>query len=272
MFFRPEDIWVYAGIFGFLLACGFGFPVPEEIPIILGGIAVSKAWDDPESTLFWWVMIPVIILGVVLSDLTLYMIGRYGGGWILRHKWIEQRLLPPEKRGKIEDNFHKHGIRILLFARLLPGLRGAIFVTAGMMRVPLRHFWIADGIYAIPGVNLIFWLAYWFTDQFKTTVEKIENQGRTVVLVLLCGVTIYLIWTFIRRRNETGDPQELPPGVRQMAQIPLPLVHDQQGIDAAFTAERPPIPAKPSLPLAEDPPSQVPEPGAMMPPDIGIGG
>jgi len=48
---------------------------------------------------------------------------------------------------------------------LLPGIRTPIFIIAGMLRVPLGRFLIADGLYAIPGVNILFWLAYLLTDQ-----------------------------------------------------------------------------------------------------------
>ena len=35
------------------------------------------------------------------------------------------------ERAEIEKNFHDHGIKVLLFARFLPGIRSPIFIMAG---------------------------------------------------------------------------------------------------------------------------------------------
>jgi membrane protein DedA with SNARE-associated domain len=268
-----EQIGDYVFVFGFLLACGLGLPVPEEIPIVVGGIKVANSWHAETGLhdLHWYVMIPVIIAGVVLSDLTLYLVGRFGGKKLLEKNWVK-KFMPDDKRRKIEDNFHKHGIRILLFARLLPGLRGAIFVTAGMMKVPMRSFWIADGLYAIPGVNLIFWLSYWFTDLVREAVEKVHHAGQIALgIVLVCVVAWFIVTYLLRRRIATGDPEELPPGVKQVAQIPIPLVHDQDGVPMELTSERPPEPAAVPSPAPQVAPPQIPEPGATAVPDIGLG-
>ena len=42
---------------------------------------------------------------------------------------------------------------ILLFARILPGIRSPIFLTAGIMKLSWQRFLLADGIYAVPGVS-----------------------------------------------------------------------------------------------------------------------
>ena len=42
----------------------------------------------------------------------------------------------------------------------MPGIRTPVFLSAGIVRLPFRKFLLADVLYAIPGVNLIFWLAY----------------------------------------------------------------------------------------------------------------
>ena len=158
-------------------------------------------------------MLPVCILGVVLSDGLLYGIGRYFGRRLLKHRLLA-RLLPPDKRRRIERNFHRYGVKILLFARLLPGIPGPIFITAGIMRLPLRRFLLADGIYAIPGVSLLFFLAYWFTTSFKDLVERAEAKVLEVrpllILIASVAVAVYFLVNFLRRPVSTGDPKELP--------------------------------------------------------------
>jgi membrane protein DedA with SNARE-associated domain len=201
-----STFYFYFGIFISLVAAGVGVPIPEEIPVVTGGALVGHA----DNNLRWWIMLPVCIAGVVLSDGLLYGIGRLWGPRLVEYRWLKERLLPPERRERIESNFREYGVKILLFARFLPAIRSPIFITAGIMRVPLSRFLLADGIYAIPGVSLLFFLGFWFTDQFKMAVEKAESYRPIVVVLILFTVGIYLLYHFFTRPMATGDPKELP--------------------------------------------------------------
>jgi membrane protein DedA with SNARE-associated domain len=196
--------------FGLLLAAGVGFPIPEELPIIGAGIWVGHNQDLGP---FRWLLWPVCIVGVVVSDSLLYGIGRFFGPRLLEKKWVV-RFLPPQKRQRIEENFHKYGVLTLLFARFLPAIRSPIFITAGVMRLSYVRFAIADGVYAIPGVGLLFFLAYWFGDQFKELVEKAEATVDRIkpllILLVIAAVAGFLVYHFLRRPMAIGDPEELP--------------------------------------------------------------
>src|SRR5262249_28046232 len=150
--------WGYLGIFVGILLTGIGFPMPEELPVVIGGALAGH------GSARWWIMLPVCIVGVVVGDGLLYGIGRLWGPRLLQYNWVKTSVLPPERLAKIEQNFQNHGIKILLFARMTPGIRAPIFLTAGLTKLPLARFLIADGIYAIPGVTLLFFLGYWFTE------------------------------------------------------------------------------------------------------------
>jgi membrane protein DedA with SNARE-associated domain len=240
------EIYVYLGIFAALLAAGVGFPIPEEIPIVTAGVLAGRApekelvelgravallgWSPaagfpaglpwggllpPDDTIpvRWWIMLPVCILGVVISDGFLYGLGRFFGTRLFRVPFMT-RLMPPDKLAGIESNFHRYGVKILLFARLLPGIRAPIFITAGIMRLPLKRFLLADGIYAIPGVSLLFGLAFWFTNSFRDLVmraeEKVIQWRPILILAAVVAVTVYFIIHVYRKPVSTGDPKEIP--------------------------------------------------------------
>src|SRR5438128_505369 len=158
--FDQAAFYIYLGIFVALVAAGMGAPIPEELPIVTAGAMVGHV-ADPQvppalltvysgsphagfpanlpwalflsdhldvpgssplpSSLRWWIMLPVCILGVVLSDGLLYCVGRFGGRRLLQNPLVT-RLLPPQKQVRIEQNFHKYGILVLLFARFLPAI------------------------------------------------------------------------------------------------------------------------------------------------------
>jgi membrane protein DedA with SNARE-associated domain len=204
---------IYVGVFAALVAAGVGFPMPEEIPIVTAGALAGHASQDPSSALRWWILLPLCILGVVISDGLLYLVGRTFGMGLLRFPFVV-RILPRERVQRVQRNFKKHGVLILLFARVLPGIRSPIFLTAGIMRLSWRRFLLADGIYAVPGVSLLFFLAYWFTDQFRDLVTKAEVEVSRirplVILAAILGVAVYCLVKFLRHPVHTGDPEELP--------------------------------------------------------------
>jgi membrane protein DedA with SNARE-associated domain len=205
-----SEYWLIPTTFCLLVAAGLGFPMPEELPVVGAGIWVGH---NPELQPLSWLAWPVCILGVVISDGLLYGIGRIYGTRLLEYRWVA-RLMPPEKRTRIEENFHKYGVKILLFARLLPGIRSPIFITAGIMKLPLKRFLLADGIYAIPGVSLLFFLAYWFGNSFKDLVDRIrediEYYRPILIMAAIVAVAVYFVFHFLRKPVPTGDPKELP--------------------------------------------------------------
>jgi len=205
------ESWGHLGIFLGIVATGLGFPMPEELPIVVGGIL---AGHHPE--IHWWTMLPVCIVAVIIGDSFLYFIGRFWGPRVLQYGWVKKHLLSPERLTSIENNFHNYGIRILLFARMTPGIRAPIFLTAGIIKLPLPRFVLADGLYAVPGVSLLFFLGYWFGEGIIALVHRAEHVKFWIMLVILVGVALYFAYRFLRKPVVTGDPTEMPPLVGQV--------------------------------------------------------
>jgi membrane protein DedA with SNARE-associated domain len=256
------DLWPYATFFGMLVAAGIGAPIPEELPVVGAG-----AWAALDSTVatygaYRWLMLPTCILGVVISDGLLYGIGRKFGTRLLDMKFFK-KIVPPSKRAEIEENFHKHGIKVLLFARFLPGIRSPIFIMAGVMKLPLKRFIIADGIYAVPGVSLLFFLAWWFGDTFIALIEAFEHGVSSyvkplLILIILVAVIGFLVYKFLRHPVSTGDPADVPV-VEQLTHVPV-IKHVTEIIEG-----KPPAATAPALPEENqpEPPDREPPPRAV---------
>ncbi len=228
--------WGYPGIFLSLVGTGLGLPFPEELPVVIAG-GLTNAHDD----IYWFIMLPVCIAGVIVGDGCLYVMGRWWGPRLLEFSWIKRRVLPPERLAKIEHNFEKYGVKLLLFARLTPGIRAPVFFTAGMTKLPLAKFLLADGLYAIPGVSLLFFLGYWFAERMVHFVEV----KSIVVLPIIVLVVGYFLYRAMRKPVVTGDPNDIPPLVEQVThrleQVTSKIMHPMAGHhDAAPTTEPPP--------------------------------
>src|ERR1043166_1947355 len=197
--------WSYLGVFIGSLATGLGFPMPEELPIVFGGVLTAH------EEVRWYIMLPVCIVGVIIGDSFLYLIGRFWGAKLVQLQFVRKRLLTPERFASHAGNFQTYGVKILLFARLTPGIRAPIFLTAGITKLPITLFLLADGIYAIPGVSILFFLGYWVADAILDLVKDAAMVKPIIVLVALAGIIIYFVYHFWKKPMVEGSPTDMPP-------------------------------------------------------------
>jgi membrane protein DedA with SNARE-associated domain len=232
-----ELLWQLLATFGFLVAAGFGMhPIPEEVIVTGAGIATASLRGP------WrWLMLPACIAGSVIADIVLYWGGRLFGSQLRKSKWIE-RLVPPAKREKTEANFHRHGVRILIFGRLVPGIRTTLFLTAGLMRLPLGRFILADLIGAIFGNTVFFLLGFFVGEAFRQYVEAVEKDLSVYkpVILMVVGLAVigYIVYRVIRRPIPTGDPKEIPIIGHQVTAM-LPSKGEEEPVSPEERSEEP---------------------------------
>jgi membrane protein DedA with SNARE-associated domain len=206
----PQALQAFALFFGMFIASGMGAPIPEEVAIVCAGLWTAH---HPEFGLLRWLMLPTCIFAVVLSDSILYTVGRFYGKRLFNLP-LMLRWVPRETQGRILDNFEKYGVNILLFGRLVPGVRMPLFLTAGLLRLSVARFMIADGLGAGLGNSFFFLLAFWFGEKFQEVIENAEGAlkklGPIIILVGLVALAAYLLYKFLRKPVSEGDPEQVP--------------------------------------------------------------
>jgi membrane protein DedA with SNARE-associated domain len=225
----PGELWIYVSFFIALVAAGFGFPLPEEIA--LGAAGVTAATGGAR----WWILLPVCILGVLIADVGLYLIGHRFGDRILEHRWLA-RFVRRDTRQRIQDNFHRYGVSILIIGRLVPGIRAPLFLTAGTTRLPLSRFLLADGLGAGVGNSLFFLLGYWLGDQFLSLLRHVDSYRPLLIFAALVAVAAVAVYEFLRHPVSTGDPKEVPiigPQVAEHIKVPQACAPDQPATPSA---------------------------------------
>jgi membrane protein DedA with SNARE-associated domain len=253
--------WGYLGVFLGIVGTGLGLPMPEELPVVLGGCLAGA-----HGELYSWIMLPVCIVGVIIGDGFLYGIGRLWGPRLLQYGWIKRHVFPPDRLAAIERNFQLYGVKLLLFARLTPGIRAPVFFTAGMTRLPVSRFLLADGLYAIPGVSVLFFLGYWFGGSMLDFIKGPFEQAKSVIVILvIIAVVGYFVYRAMRQPGVTGQPSEMPPLVEQVThrleQVTSKLMHPKSGhVDPDNNQSEPPAVVNHESPLHPQPvPEDKPE-------------
>lgn len=185
-----EGIYWLLSILLWLFFTGLSLPpCPEEAGILY---AAGVAAVHPEVA--WWMAWPAASLGILGADVVLYGIGRLWGKKILESRWVG-RLVSAEKRERIEDHFHRHGMKFLLMARLLPPLRSGVFLVAGSIHYSFVRFLIADVIYGIVGVGLVFFGGR----ALLGLIHELGNWALFAIGVVVVLVALYYFYRYLRK-------------------------------------------------------------------------
>lgn len=203
--YAPES--PYLVIFGILLATGFGLPLPEDIPLLIGGYLCGQTpGKHPEL----WVMMPGCMIAIVGSDLVLYYLGRWMGPSIHRHP-ILKRLVGNRNLARAKAMFKKYDARFVFYARFLPGVRAPAFFTAGTFKMPVRRFLLWDGTAACLSAPWAMLIGYYFHEEVEYARDAL-SKGKTVGFVII-GVVIVLMVGFhllVSKKFEKTVPAAKP--------------------------------------------------------------
>ena len=186
----------YLAVFIMLILGGIGFPIPEDVPIVLAGIAISKDI----------VSIPCIFLvcyvGVLLADQALYVFGYYFGNKLLSKItnpdgiWVS--FVTEERLDKIREGLRKKRFLYILLGRHFYPFRTATFLAAGALRIPFFEFLLSDMLAAIISVTVVMFIG-WLIGWQLLDPGVFEHISREFSLYVVGIVFIFLSPGFYRR-------------------------------------------------------------------------
>ncbi|HEZ4462087.1 TPA: DedA family protein [Neisseria meningitidis] len=184
----------YAAVFFVLVICGFGVPIPEDLTLVTGGVISGMGYTNPH------IMFAVGMLGVLVGDGIMFAAGRIWGQKILRFKPIA-RIMTPKRYAQVQEKFDKYGNWVLFVARFLPGLRTAVFVTAGISRkVSYLRFLIMDGLAALISVPVWIYLGEYGAHNIDWLMAKMHSLQSGIFVILGIGAAV-VAWIWWKKRQ-----------------------------------------------------------------------
>lgn len=189
----------YPAVFLFLVLCGVGAPMSEELVVITGGLVVARSGAS------FPIMVLAAYLGILAGDSALYRIGYALGPRVFSHPRLS-KMLPPARVELLQQLFARRGPMTVFAARFLPGLRAPAYLLAGATRLPYRRFLLADASAAwMPALGMT-WLGF----RFGPTVLADVQGGLRWVLLAAVGVGVGVLCVrWVRRRALLRGPDAL---------------------------------------------------------------
>ena len=192
---------IYASLFILLLLCGLGFPMAEELVLLLGGVLVASGVLHP------LLMLLVNLLGVLIGDVFLFGLGRGVSSRLSRSPrftaWFASKL----ERG--QPLFARYGNTTVFLARFIPGLRAPAFLIAGTMQMSLWRFVAIDTLASLIFVPMLCVVGYLFADQMDVIARWFRNAERAISTLVVMALLVWL-WRRHWGKRKSGTPVTPP--------------------------------------------------------------
>lgn len=170
-------------------------PIPSEVVLPLAGFYVG------EGTLAFVPALLGATTGSVVGALVLYAIGRFGGrplvlrlGGVLR--------VDEERLDRADAWFDRHDWKLVLFGRMVPGMRSVVSIPAGLAEMPVGRF-VALTALGSGAWNALLVGAGWALGDNWDAVTHVVGQASIFVLagagVLVLGLVA--VWLLRKRRR-----------------------------------------------------------------------
>jgi membrane protein DedA with SNARE-associated domain/membrane-associated phospholipid phosphatase len=181
-------------LFGVMLE-SMGVPLPGETILLAAGVMVQRGHLHLGDAIVFG------ILGAVVGDQIGYWVGREGGRpFILR--WGRYVFITPERLGRAEAFFARHGGKAVFFARFFSGLRVFGALVAGMSRMRWGTFFLYNALGGATWATAVVLVGY-FLGSSLSLVER--WMGRATILlvgVLIIATILYLTYRWVSAHPE----------------------------------------------------------------------
>jgi membrane protein DedA with SNARE-associated domain len=180
----------YVGIFLLMALENVVPPIPSEVIMGLGGIAVARGQMAMVPLLLWGTA------GTVAGNMFWYEIGRRVGyvrfrPFVERHgRWL---TLEWDDIERLHGYFHRSGGAMVFVFRILPTFRTLISLPAGMVAMPVWRFAAVTFAGSLIWNGVLAWAGYILGTRFGELERYVGPVG---VAMMVVGIAVY-IWRVV---------------------------------------------------------------------------
>lgn len=170
-------------------------PIPSEVVMPLAGFLVQQGKLQ---------LIPAVIAGLVGTVLGAWF--WYGVGRLVNEQQLEQWVsrrgrwlgLQPQALAQSRHWFNRHGVAVVFWGRIVPGIRTLVSVPAGIELMPQRSFlaWTTAG--SLLWVLILTLMGQALGEGYKRVAVWIEPFAQLIKVLIVVAVAIGAVWLLLR--------------------------------------------------------------------------
>jgi membrane protein DedA with SNARE-associated domain/membrane-associated phospholipid phosphatase/putative flippase GtrA len=181
-------------LFG-VMAESTGVPLPGETILIASGILAQRgSLDFGDAILFG-------ILGAVIGDQIGYWVGRRGGRpFVLRYgRYV---LITPERLGRAEAFFARHGGKAVFLARFFSGLRVFGALVAGTSRMRWATFLLYNALGGAIWATAVVLVGYLLGGSLGAVERWLGKASLLLGILAVIAIILYLLYDWAAKHPE----------------------------------------------------------------------
>jgi membrane protein DedA with SNARE-associated domain/putative flippase GtrA len=181
-------------LFGVMLE-STGVPLPGETILLAAGVLAQRGHLDLGDAIVFG------ILGAVIGDQIGYWVGREGGRpFVLR--WGRYIFITPERLGRTEAFFGRHGGKAVFLARFFSGLRIFGALVAGISRMRWATFILYNALGGAVWATAVVLLGYFLGSSIGLVERWLGRVSILLIGLLVFGIVLYLIYRWVSSHPE----------------------------------------------------------------------
>ncbi len=182
---------------------GVGIPLPGETVLITAGALAHQ------GSLTLWETMVMGSLGAIMGGQVGYCVGRFGGRPFVR-RWGRYAFITPERMGRAERFFERHGGRAVFLARFITGLRVFGALVAGMSRMSWGKFTLYSVLGGVVWATAAVALGYFLW----ASIGLVEHWIGRISLLLAAALILVVIlrWSYRKATQTRRDEKDAEKG------------------------------------------------------------
>jgi membrane protein DedA with SNARE-associated domain len=186
------DRWGLLLVFGWVLVEQSGIPLPAPPLLVTAGALAQEGSWRPE-----WVLGSAVVASLA-ADHAWFLAGRLRGRFLLA-RLCRLSLSPDTCVRKTDDLIARHGARLLLVAKFIPGVSAVAIPTAAAMGLSYRRFVLFDSLGALAWSGFYVGAGMIFSREVQRLLDAFERIGGWSVLVISLAFALYIVAKFAHR-------------------------------------------------------------------------
>lgn len=174
-------------------------PLPADSVLLAASLLiVAGAWSFP-TVLF------VAVAGGFVGSCIHYFLGRWlslDGGGMRGGRWVE-KLTGKGSMERFFEAFRRRGAVVILFNRMMPGVRGATFLAAGAARLPAAKVLLLGLISNLAWTGGILAFGSTVGGSWEKIQETFAVYSRWIAIAVVAVVAAYFLVRAVLRRGQT---------------------------------------------------------------------
>ena len=188
----------YILILGGLVAAWLGVPITEDVYLLASGVLAERDVVSLSA------IFAICVFGVIVGDVLIFVIARRLGR-AAYDRPLFARLMPPERRDRVEKLIDRRGGMIVFGARFVAGVRMPVFAVAAVHGMGLARFLAWDLAALVFSAPLVFGMGYLFSHEVAAVAAGLGRARNWILIGVLSTVAAamfgYALVRFLRGRR-----------------------------------------------------------------------